>query len=336
MGNLRYSLRIIILAVLVLMASASLSAANLTLSVIDVGQGDSIFIEFPNEQNMLIDAGDREHGQTVVKYLQSRHARKIDILVASHPHEDHIGGMEDVLSSFNVGKAWDSGYNHGSLVQKRYLQTIMQKKIKFSTPKAGYTEKIGDVRIDVLAPVRIITGTDSDANNNCLVLRITYGSVSFLLPGDMESEERATVRTWLQSTVLKVSHHGSRNGTNAAFLKVVAPKIAVISVAAQNDYGHPHPEVLKLLQNTKVYTTAKSGTVVISTDGKTLDVKTLGATVTAPPTVSGVGEYIGNVRSHVLHRSTCSSLPAEKNRIKMSSRDDAIAKGYKPCGRCKP
>ena len=106
--------------------------------------------------------------------------------------------------------------------------------------------------------MKALKGTDSDANNNSLVLRISYGSVSFLLTGDMESEERAPVRKWSASTVLNVSHHGSRNGTSTAFLKAVNPKIVVISV---NDYGHPHPEVLKLLKDVKVYTTAGSGTI---------------------------------------------------------------------------
>lgn len=346
--------KIFILALfLLLIASTCLCAANLTISAIDVGQGDSILVQFPTGQNMLVDAGDSDHGQTVVSYLQSLKISKIDILVASHPHADHIGGVGDVLSAFSIGKVWDSGYDQGSQVQRRFLQTIKEKGIRYGIPKAGFSEKVGTARIDVLAPVRLLSGTESDTNNNSLILRITYGKISFLLMGDAESEERATVSHWAKSTVLKVAHHGSRNGTDIAFLRAVAPKIAVISVAAQNSYGHPHPETMTALKNAKVkvYTTATSGTVAVSTDGNTIHVYSATAVSTVPK-ASGAGEYIGmqaklapskapmvligNKNSHVFHRPTCSSLPAPKNRIMLSSRDEAIAQGFRPCGRCRP
>jgi len=207
-------------------------AGQLNLSVIDVGQGDSILVQFPNGEDMLVDAGDRDAGPTVVHYLRSRGVKRIDILVASHPHADHIGGMPSVLAAFPVGKAWDSGYNHGSRTQEDFLRTIKAKGIRFGRPKAGFGEKVGEVAVAVLAPPPTpLLGTESDANNNSLVLRIAYGSVSFLLPGDMEREERATVARWPHSTVLKVAHHGSRNGTDLAFAKAVSPQYAVVSYA---------------------------------------------------------------------------------------------------------
>lgn len=336
MNNPRYIHRFLILTLLLLMTSACLSAANLTLSVIDVGQGDSILVQFPTGQNMLVDAGTSTHGQSVVNYLKFLKISKIDILVASHPHEDHIGGMGDVLSAFTIGKVWDSGYNQGSQVQRRFLQTIKERGIRYGIPKAGFSEKVGDVRVDVLAPVRLIPDS---ANNNSLILRITYGKISFLLMGDAESEERSTVGHWSPTTVLKVAHHGSRNGTDAGFLRAVSPKVAVISVAMQNSYGHPHPETMTALRNAKVkvYTTAELGTIAVVTDGTT--VRVASHTHTARPAASqtgGAGEYIGNRNSHVFHRPTCSSLPMEKNRVMLSSRDEAIAQGFRPCGRCRP
>jgi competence protein ComEC len=237
---------VLILTILIALACASpaLSLGKLSVSVIDVGQGDSILVQFPDGKDMLVDAGDSSHGQTVVNYLHACKVPRIDILVATHPHEDHIGGMADILTTFQIGKVWDSGYNQGSRVQRQFLTTIKAKGIRFGTPKAGFLERIGDAEIKVLAPNQLMSGTDSDANNNSIVMRIVYGKISFLLTGDMEGDERGTISQWPACTVLKVAHHGSRNGTDSAFLGAVSPKIDIISVASHNDYGHPHSEAL--------------------------------------------------------------------------------------------
>ncbi|HOC94201.1 MAG TPA: MBL fold metallo-hydrolase [bacterium] len=326
---------------------------KLILSAIDVGQGDSILAEFPNGQVMLVDAGGRSEGAAVVKYLRQRKVSRIDILVASHPHEDHIGGMLAVMDAFQIGKVWDSGYVHGSRTQENFLATIKDKGIRFGTPKSGFTQSVGDARIDVLAPVRPLSGTDSDPNNNSVVLRVIYGQISFLLTGDMESEERNTVSPWPQTTVIKIAHHGSRNGTDRNFLKALSPRVAVISSGRGNNYGHPHSETLSALKsaNVKTHNTADTGTVVVSTDGKTISVKTLGPTShssasgggyyggnkeKSPPPSTGKDGYIGNVNSKIFHRPSCGSLPAEKNRIYFKSRNEAISQGYRPCKKCNP
>jgi len=347
-SKLRCSLHIpllLVLLTLISLTSALAMSTPLTVRVMDVGQGDSILVQFPNGCNMLVDAADRSHGRAVVDYLRSLKIKQIDILVATHPHADHIGGMADVLDAFTVGKVWDAGYNHGSEMQRQFLQRIKTAGIRYGTPISGFKEDVGAARIDVLAPVRLISDTNSDANNNSLVLRISYGKVSFLLTGDMETEERATIQSFPSSTVLKVAHHGSSNGTDAQFLRAVSPSIAVISLAAQNDYGHPHPTTLAALKTSgaKVYTTPESGTVVVTTDGDTVSVRTAKESVAAPasaaanpPSVSGRQQYIGNLNSHVFHLPSCSSLPAEKNRTYFTSRSGAVSQGYRPCGRCKP
>lgn len=323
---------------------------SLTVSVIDVGQGDSILVQFPDGENMLVDAGTRNAGPIVVNYLQSHHVSKIDLLVASHPHEDHIGGMENVLSSFTVGKVWDSGYNHGSRTQQRFLQTIQEKGIRYGKPKAGFSQNMGQARIDVLSPVRELSGTHSDANNNSVVLRVSYGKISFLLTGDMEGEERDTVRTFPRTTVLKVAHHGSRNGTDGYFLSQVKPQIAVISYGVGNSYGHPHAEALAALKSAgvRIYGTGENGTVIIITDGNTVSVKALGSNGHSSPVYKpnygsggqtsngGQCNYIGNKNSHKFHLPTCSSLPTSKNRVCFSTREEAINQGYIPCKRCNP
>ncbi len=279
------------LLLFVLVLAARVGAADLTVSVIDVGQGDSILIQCPNGTNMLVDAGTSSAGGVVASYLKSRGVKALDIVVATHPHEDHIGGMKTVLNAFSVGKVWDSGCNHGSQTQASMLSMVKAKGIRFSTPKAGFTERIGDANVSVLAPK---AGVVDDADNNSLALRIIYGKTSFLLTGDLGDCERQSVAEWPESTVLKVPHHGSHNGTDLAFLRQVKPKIAVISCGKDNPYGHPHKLTLDALKfvGATTYITAESGTVVLSSDGTSVTVKTL----------AGGADYEG-VRGQIRGRS---------------------------------
>jgi competence protein ComEC len=288
---------------------------------------------------MLVDAGPSDAGSKVVEYLRSRNVEKIDILVATHPHEDHIGGMEDVIDAFPIGKMWDSGYASGSQVQQAFLGLIQAKGIRFGTPRAGFVESIGDVQIDVLAPqTPLLQGTDSDANNNSIVLRISYGDMSFLLTGDMQSEERARVSEWPESTVLKIAHHGSWNGTDADFARQVSPQLAIISYGLGNPYGHPSPLIRAILERAGVpiKSTAMNGTVVVTTDGQSMQVTALGPAASLSAQGMDDYPYIGNRNSHIFHRRTCSSLPAEHNRVYFRTREEAIAAGYRPCRRCNP
>jgi competence protein ComEC len=239
----------------------------------DAGQGDAFLFHFPGGENVLVDSGTGKSAGKLVSRLRALGVRKIDLAVASHPHEDHIGGMKDVINSFEVGKVWDSGYNHGSSVQKEMLEAIRGKKIRFGRPRPGFVEKIGEGRIEVLAPKSPVSGTDSDANNNSLVIRVSYGDVSFLMTGDIEEEGRRQAGPFPRSTVLKVSHHGSGNGTDDKLMRDVRPQIAILSYGKNNSYGHPHKSVLKLLEKyeTPSYSTA-SGEIVITTDGKKFEV----------------------------------------------------------------
>jgi competence protein ComEC len=336
--RIRFLSRLFLLFACILAALPAL-ASGIAMHVIDVGQGDSIFIQFPNGSTMLVDAGPADAGPTVVRYLKNLGVRKIDILVLTHPHSDHLGGMSDVLAAFGIGKIWDSGYRHGSGLQRRFLEAVAGKKIRFGRPKAGFSELVGAAVIDVLAPIREISGTKGDVNNNCLVLRVSYGYFTALLMADAEREERASVGAFPQSAILKVSHHGSHNGTDAAFLRQVRPEVAVISCAAENDYGHPHEAVLRMLGEAWVpwRSTAKDGSVVISSDGRRLFLKTGAQTSAAVgAAAAGGGGYIGNVRSRVFHLPTCTGLPDEKKRVRFDDREDAIREGYTPCGRCNP
>lgn len=313
------------------------SGNGVRLHVIDVGQGDALLLQFPDHETMLVDAGDRDHGPAVVRYLRRQGVKRIDLLVATHPHEDHIGGMADVLAAFPVTSVWDSGFNQGSCTQAAFLRAIQAHRIRYQVPHAGETRRFGDATIAVLAPTRLLTDTNSDANNNSLVLQVRYGATSALLAADMEAEERHSVRQWPASTILKVAHHGSHNGTDAALLRQVRPQLAVISYGKGNEYGHPHRETLDALRaaNVLVRTTGDNGPVVITLDGKSFSVSSRGGSPAATATASS-GRYIANVKSGVFHLSTCTSLPVEHNRRYFATRQAAITAGYHPCGRCKP
>jgi competence protein ComEC len=261
----------IILSVLELRAP---SPGGLSLYAFDTGQGDAFLFRFPGGENVLVDAGTGNFASGLVARLKSLGVRKIDIAVATHPHEDHIGGMPAVLETFPVARFWDSGYNHGSPLQRKVLKILRDKKISFERPRAGHGETLGNVLVEVLAPVKKISNSASDANNNCLALRISYGNISFLMTGDMETEERRTVKKFPRSTVLKIAHHGSANGTDASLMREVSPDAVIFTYGRQNSYGHPHPAVVELVRKSgaRSYATA-DGEIMMNTDGRKLTVK---------------------------------------------------------------
>ncbi|MDO5562052.1 MAG: MBL fold metallo-hydrolase [Synergistaceae bacterium] len=270
-----FKTKIFLLAILAIICAAGACSADgeklLRFYGLDVGQGDSFFFIFPDGKTMLIDAGPEDAGRKIVRYIKSCGVKKIDLLVATHPHSDHIGGMQAVLKNFEIGKIWDSGYNHGSKPQEDFYRRIKKENIPFGRPKRGYSEKFGGAVIDVLAPSKLLKGTARDANNNCIVLRITYGSVSFLMTADMEREQRMTIPALPQSTVLKAAHHGSYNGTDRHVLDSVAPKFVVLSYGKGNPYGYPHKEIVGDIAKRKLirFDTA-DGVVKLKTDGQNI------------------------------------------------------------------
>ena len=211
---------------------------------------------------------EREKDRQLPQIVRSAQNRPV---VASHPHEDHIGGMKELLSKIPIKQIWDSGYNHGSKVQRDFYQMIKDKKIPFGRPKRGYAAKLGDVTLEVLAPARPLKGTSSDANNNGLIVLVTYGGVSFLMMGDAQKEEQETVSPLPRAAVLKAAHHGAANGTDAALLRDVSPDIVILSYKRGNSYGHPHRETVAAIRKAKIlrFDTA-DGPVKLRTDGKSV------------------------------------------------------------------
>jgi len=257
----------------------SLSASNLTMTAIDIGQGDSLLITFPHNESLLVDGGQPYKGPTVVSYLHSVGISHLDGVIATHPDADHIGGLIDVLQSIPVDKVYDLGLAKSTTTYEKLLQIVKDKNIPYANPRAGDTLNLDpDTTVLVLNPSLPFFPMTTDSNDNSIVIKITYQRISYLLTGDAASGAEARMISLFNCSayVLKVGHHGSRYSSSATFLKAVKPHIAVISVGAGNRFGHPAPETLARLAavGATVYRTDQHGTILVTTNGQTVDVGT--------------------------------------------------------------
>jgi competence protein ComEC len=235
--------------------------------VIDVGQGDAILLRAP-DATVLIDGGESNSG--VVPYLQRLGVQKVDVVVATHPHADHIGGLIDVLQQIPVDRVVTNGQLHTTLTYERFLDAIADAGAEYIEVARGDVIRAGSLVLDVLHPESL---TDS-LNDGSVVLRLTHGSVSFLLTGDIEkvSEDQLVASGLdLRSQILKVPHHASRSSSSTAFLQRVQPEVAIYCAGVGNRYGHPHDETLAALAavGAQILGTDVHGTVVVTTDGET-------------------------------------------------------------------
>jgi competence protein ComEC len=256
-------------------STPSLSGRLLTATFIDVGQGDAILIEAPSGKKVLIDGGEKYQGKyAVMPLLAKKGINKLDAVVLTHPHSDHVGGLLEVLKSVKVDLVIDSGQPHPSNLYVAFLKLVDEKKIKYKVARKGDKLDLSDgIVCCVLSPsTPLISSTQSDLNNNSVVLKVVYNKFSFLLAGDIgfAAEERLTGSgADLKSEVLKVGHHGSSTSSSSVFLKAVAPKLCVISVGAKNKHGHPGGKTVKRLGSVgaKIYRTDLCGTITITTNG---------------------------------------------------------------------
>lgn len=234
---------------------------------IDVGQGDSILIESPSGKTMLIDGGVKGAGQQIVSYLKELGINKLDIVVATHPDADHIGGLIPVLDNMTIEQFYDSGKVHTSQTFEEMLTRIDEKSIPYHVPKIG-----DDIEFDKDVNVKILNANDQATDNNdaSIVLKMTYGNVSFLLTGDAGvALEKEMLQYDVKATVLKAGHHGSNTSSSEEFIQAVKPEVTILSYGEDNKYGHPHAEIVDRLQaiGSKIYATADLGTITVSTDG---------------------------------------------------------------------
>jgi len=324
-------------------------AANLKVHFIDVGQGDCILIE-DGTSAMLIDAGNPENGPDIVSYIKKLGINRLDFVIATHPHADHIGGMADVINAFDIGKLIMPKVEHTTRTFENLLLTIRNKGLKITAPVPGTEYRLGNTSFTILAPN---SSSYKNLNDYSVVVRLTYGSTSFLFTGDAEqtSEKEILAKGYnIKSDVLKVGHHGSKTSTTTRFLDAVSPRYAVMCVGANNQYGHPAPETLSKLaeRGIKVYRTDEAGTIIATSDGKSISFNKQPSPVntstnTGSTTVSDTKNNQNDTRDDITvyitktgskyHREGCSSLRTSSIPISLS---EAKQRGYEPCKICKP
>uniref|UniRef100_UPI0035CF52D0 ComEC/Rec2 family competence protein n=1 Tax=Mesobacillus foraminis TaxID=279826 RepID=UPI0035CF52D0 len=254
--------------------TGSAASKNLTVHLINVGQGDSIYIKTPTGDDILIDAGYKDGSDTVI-YLKKQKVKDIEMMISTHPDFDHVGGLDEVLKAYKVKSVYAPKVQHTTQAFKDFLLAVKREGVKIKTAQKGVRLPLKGVIAVFVAPVK--SYAKSELNNWSAVLRLEYGKKSFLFTGDAELASETDMmksKQKLQATVLKVGHHGAKTSTSASFLRAVKPQYAVISVG-KNSYGHPTSTVVNRLKSAKVttYRTDKDGNILFTTDGTKMTVK---------------------------------------------------------------
>ena len=244
---------------------------DLLIDFIDVGQADSILVR-NQDKVMLIDAGTNEAGETVVNYLENLGITKIDYLIGTHPHEDHIGGLDDVINNFDIGQIYMPKIETTTKTFEDVLEAIENKKLTVTAPNKGDKIELGQAEGEFMTEPIL---DEDNLNVSSLVLRLEFGNTSYLFMGDAEEENEETIR-WPKTDVLKVGHHGSSTSSSESFLEQVQPKYAIIMAGKDNSYGLPTQETINKLSNigSEIYRTDEDGTIQMTSDGNTIEIKT--------------------------------------------------------------
>lgn len=320
---------------------------TLTVHFIDVGQADSILV-VNGQHAMLIDAGNNADAAQIEDYLRKEGISELEFLVGTHPHEDHVGGLDVIIQDFDVFKVIMPRVNHDTQSYKDVLLSMVARMMQPVYPAPGSSYELGSAEFTVLSPGR---RSYEELNDYSIVIKLVFGDTSFLFTGDagfIPEQEMIAQGYDLSADVLKIGHHGSRYSTSDDFLRRVNPEAVVISVGKNNDYQHPHAETMLKLEANEipVYRTDENGTVLAVSDGHTIRFNTDPGTYAWPQdekpdrdTAEDVSDDADLPMVYVTesgdkyHLETCRFLNENKLAI---SREEAIEKGYKPCLLCKP
>jgi competence protein ComEC len=295
---------------------------------------------------MLIDGGNVADSDVVAAVLKKQNISHLDYVVCTHAHEDHVGGLSGALSVCTAGVVYSPVLTFDSKAFSNFEAKVKEQGLSLTIPRQGDTFSLGSAKVTVIG-----SGKEyEDINDTSIVLRIVYGSTSFMFTGDAGRDaERDMIDSGLEleSTVLKVGHHGSSTSSSYVWLRAVNPKYAVISVGEGNDYGHPHEETMSRLRDADVtlYRTDLNGDIIATSDGKTVTFETnkQASDQEKNPSVTNgsgqgsqntTGKYIGNTNTQKFHSPDCGSLPAEENRVYFDSYEEAIKAGYEPHQSC--
>ena len=340
---------------------------SMEIHFLDVGQGDSILIKTPSAA-MLVDAGKNEDGATIVSYLQQQGVTKLDYVIGTHPHEDHIGGLDDVINSFDIGTVILPGKTHTSQTYMDVLTSIQNKGLEVTQAVTGNGYSLGTAVFTVLSP-----NSDADYGDNLndwsIGIKLVNGNNSVVLTGDAEARTENDILATgidLKADILKAGHHGSETSNIESFVNTISPKYAVISCGKDNQYGHPDVSVLQSFQNKGIETfrTDEQGAIVATSDGANITWSTTPSTSMTPgikpeevpaaqnapqpvesipdstpeateaPQAPEQGEmvWISATGDKYHNKPDCGRMNPDKAR--QMTRDDAEANSYEPCSKC--
>lgn len=309
---------------------------------IDVGQGDSSLIMFPDGKTALIDGGGRSASDKVVSYLREQGVDKIDYLIATHPHEDHIGGLPNVVDSFDIGKVYMPNHTANTKIFESLLNSIKSKGLKITSAK-GHMDIMneGDIEFSILAP---LSDSYEDTNDYSIVNKLSYGDIAILFTGDIEKSSENELQDSgydLSADVLKIPHHGSSSSSSDEFLEAVSPSYGVIQLGEDNTYGHPHVETLNRLEKhgVEILRNDRLGDIKLVSDGKEVSFYNSSSDDESKRDSEKNVEdekvkIIGNRNSKVYHIENCSGLPNRENRVYFDSIEEAEVAGFRPDSRC--
>ena len=233
----------------------------------DVGQADSILL-ISDGETMLIDAGNNEDGDMLVEKIKGLGITTLNYVIGTHPHEDHIGGLDDIIENFEIENVYMPKIQTNTKTFEDVLDALQEKNLSVTAPEVGSTFVVGKASCEVMQCGQGTVEEKNNLNLSSIVIRTTFGEQSFLFMGDSETENEEA-RTWPQTNVLKVAHHGSDTSSSESFLEQIKPQIAMISVGEGNSYGHPAQVTLNKLSNIdcRVYRTDEMGTILLRSDG---------------------------------------------------------------------